>query len=182
MITRATLIWAVLAIAAGFGLFQVSYRVASLEEELNKVNRQIVEERERLHALQADWSYLTNPSRLADLARRHLPLQPLAAEQMIRIEDLPLRLAPLVAEGDGFQQAEPASPPEAAVATAPPEAAVANATLPAAAAPANDPVPAASTAKPRPAAKPAAATAQEVPADQSEDPIGDLLQKVNAEQ
>ena len=150
MITRATLIWAVLAIAAGFGLFQVSYRVAALEEELNKVNRQIVEERERLHALQADWSYLTNPSRLADLARRHLPLQPLAAEQMIRIEDLPLRLAPLVAEGDGFQQAEPALPPEAAVATAPPEA--------------------------------AAATAQDVPADQSEDPIGDLLQKVNAEQ
>jgi hypothetical protein len=42
MITRATLIWAVLAIAAGFGLFQVSYRVASLEEEMNKVNRQIV--------------------------------------------------------------------------------------------------------------------------------------------
>jgi cell division protein FtsL len=173
MITRATLIWAVLAIAAGFGLFQVSYRVAALEEELNKVNRQIVEERERLHALQADWSYLTNPSRLADLARRHLPLQPLAAEQMIRIEDLPLRLAPLVAEGDGFQQALPAPPPEAAVASATP---------PAAAAPANDSVPAASTETPPPAAKPAAATTQDVPAEQTDDPIGDLLQKVNADQ
>lgn len=173
MITRATLIWAVLAIAAGFGLFQVSYRVAALEEELNKVNRQIVEERERLHALQADWSYLTNPSRLADLARRHLPLQPLAAEQMIRIEDLPLRLAPLVAEGDGFQQALPASPQEAPVASA---------TTPAAAAPANDSMPAAGTAKPQPAAQPAAVTAQDVPAEKSDDPIGDLLQKVNADQ
>jgi len=182
MITRATLIWAVLAIAAGFGLFQVSYRVAALEEELNKVNRQIVEERERLHALQADWSYLTNPSRLADLARRHLPLQPLAAEQMIRIEDLPLRLAPLVAEGDGFQQAEPASPPEAAVATAPPEAAVASATLPAATAPADNPVAAASTATPQPAATPAVDRKQDVSAEGSNDPIGDLLQKVNAEQ
>jgi cell division protein FtsL len=173
MITRATLIWAVLAIAAGFGLFQVSYRVAALEEELNKVNRQIVEERERLHALQADWSYLTNPSRLADLARRHLPLQPLAAEQMIRIEDLPLRLAPLVAEGDGFQQALPASPPEAPAA---------GATPPAAAAPANDSVPAANTETPPPAAKPAAATTQDVPVEQTDDPIGDLLQKVNADQ
>jgi len=125
MITRATLIWAVLAIAAGYGLFQVSYRVASLEDELNKVNRQIVEERERLHALQADWSYLTNPARLADLARRHLPLQPLAAEQMIRIEDLPLRLPPLVADGDGFQQAQPAAPAERVAANiAPPAAAV----------------------------------------------------------
>jgi len=182
MITRATLIWAVLAIAAGFGLFQVSYRVASLEEELNKVNRQIVDERERLHALQADWSYLTNPARLADLARRHLPLQPLAAEQMIRIEDLPLRLAPLVAESDGFQQAEPASPPEAAVATAPPEAAVASATPPAPAAPAEKPATPANTEMPQPAAKPAVAATQEVPVEHSDDPIGDLLQKVNAEQ
>jgi cell division protein FtsL len=169
MITRATLIWAVLAIAAGFGLFQVSYRVASLEEELNKVNRQIVEERERLHALQADWSYLTNPSRLADLARRHLPLQPLAAEQMIRIEDLPLRLAPLVGEDDGFQQAQPEAPIAAIM---PPESAAS----------ANDPAPAATTAKPQPVAKPAAATTQDVPAEKSDDPIGDLLQNVNAEQ
>jgi cell division protein FtsL len=173
MITRATLIWAVLAIAAGFGLFQVSYRVASLEEELNKVNRQIVDERERLHALQADWSYLTNPARLADLARRHLPLQPLAAEQMIRIEDLPLRLAPLVAESDGFQQAEPASPPEAAVASATP---------PAPAEPAEKSATPANTEKPQPAAKPAVAATQHVPVEHSDDPIGDLLQKVNAEQ
>ena len=173
MITRATLIWAVLAIAAGFGLFQVSYRVASLEEELNKVNRQIVDERERLHALQADWSYLTNPARLADLARRHLPLQPLAAEQMIRIEDLPLRLAPLVAESDGFQQAEPAPPLEAAVASATP---------PAPAEPAEKPATPANAEKPQPAAKPAVAATQDVPAEHSDDPIGDLLQKVNAEQ
>jgi hypothetical protein len=138
------------------------------------VNRQIVEERERIHALQADWSYLTNPARLADLARRHLPLQPLAAEQMIRIEDLPLRLAPLVADGDGFQQAEPVSPLPGAVANIEP---------PAASAPiATVPAPAAQTEKPQPAAKPAAATTQDVPAEPSDDPIGDLLQKVNAEQ
>lgn len=173
MITRATLIWAVLAIAAGFGLFQVSYRVASLEDELNKVNRQIVEERERLRALQADWSYLTNPARLADLSRRHLSLQPLAAEQMIRIEDLPLRLAPLLAEGDDFQQAEPTAPAAAAVASAPP---------PVLAEPAAKPATPANTEMPQPAAKPAVATTQDVPADKSDDPIGELLQKVNAEQ
>ena len=112
MITRATLIWAGRwRSRPASACSRCPIASQSLEEELNKVNRQIVEERERLHALQADWSYLTNPSRLADLTRRHLPLQPLAAEQMIRIEDLPLRLAPLVAEGDGFQQALPASPP-----------------------------------------------------------------------
>jgi len=163
MITRATLIWMVLAIAAGFGLFQVSYRVATLEEELNKANRRIVEERERLHALQADWSYLSSPGRLADLARRHLPLRPLATEQMIRIEDLPLRLPPLVAEGEGFKQAAPVAPSMSGVA---------------AVAPAQE-APAAKTEVP---AVTPASNAEPPPADQSDDPIGDLLQKVNAEQ
>jgi hypothetical protein len=32
------------------------------------------------------------------LTRRHLTLAPLAASQMVRIEDLPLRLPPLIAE------------------------------------------------------------------------------------
>ena len=35
---------------------------------------------------------------LAELTRRHLALAPLSAEQMVRIEDLPLRLPPLIAE------------------------------------------------------------------------------------
>jgi cell division protein FtsL len=115
MITRATLIWMVLAVGAGFGLFQVSYRVASLEEELNKANRQIVEERERLHALQAEWSFLSSPNRLAEISRRHLPLQPLATEQMIRIEDLPLRLPPLIAETAPLPDPGPSIQPSSVV-------------------------------------------------------------------
>ena len=159
MITRATLIWMVLAIAAGFGLFQVSYRVASLEEDLNKANRQIVEERERLHALQADWSYLSSPGRLADLARRHLPLRPLAAEQMIRIEDLPLRLPQLMAEGEDFKQAAPVGGVAAL-----------------------KPVPETSATATETAAAPADNAAPAPAADTSDDPIGDLLKKVNDEQ
>jgi hypothetical protein len=160
MMTRATLIWMVLAIAAGFGLFQVSYRVAALEEELNKSNRQIVEERERLHALQADWSYLSSPGRLADPARRFLSLAPLATEQMIRIEDLPLRLPPLMAEGEDFKQASP----------------VGGAITPM-------PSPTAPVARVEaPTVLPAHRSAQAPTVDESSDPIGDLLKKVNAEQ
>ena len=157
MMTRATLIWMVLAIAAGFGLFQVSYRVAALEEDLNKANRQIVQERERIHALQADWSYLSSPGRLADPARRYLSLAPLATEQMVRIEDLPLRLPPLMAEGEDFKQAAPVG---------------------GAITPAPSPVPVATVEAPT-----AVPTVVEPPAaDISSDPIGDLLKKVNAEQ
>ena len=39
MIGRGTLLWLALAIVAGAGLFHVSYRVQSLEEELTRVNR-----------------------------------------------------------------------------------------------------------------------------------------------
>jgi hypothetical protein len=47
-------------------------------------------------------------------------------------------------------------------------------TPPAAAAPTNDSIPAASTDMPPPAAKPTAATTQDVPVEQTDDPIGDL--------
>jgi len=98
MIGRGTLLWLALAIVAGVGLFQVSYRVQSLEDELTRVNRQILQERDTIHLLRAEWSYLNEPTRLAELAQRHLNLAPLAATQMVAIEDLPLRLPPLVAE------------------------------------------------------------------------------------
>ena len=98
MIGRGTLLWLTLAIVAGAGLFHVSYRVQSLEEELTQVNHDILSEQETLHLLRAEWSYLNEPTRLAELTRRHLALAPLAAGQMVRIEDLPLRLPPLIAE------------------------------------------------------------------------------------
>ncbi len=98
MIGRSTVLWLSLAIVAGVGLFHVSYRVQSLEDELTQVNREIVRERETIHVLRAEWSYLNEPQRLAELSRRHLTLAPLSATQMMRIEDLPLRLPPLIAE------------------------------------------------------------------------------------
>jgi hypothetical protein len=98
MIGRGTLVWLSLAIVAGVALFHVSYRVQSLEDELAQVNRDILRQRQTIHVLRAEWSYLNEPSRLAELTRRHLTLKPLSADQMMRIEDLPLRLPPLIAE------------------------------------------------------------------------------------
>jgi hypothetical protein len=98
MIGRGTLLWLALATGAGAGLFHVSYRVQSLEEELTRVNRDILREQQTIHLLRAEWSYLNEPTRLAELTRRHLALAPLSAGQMVRIEDLPLRLPPLIAE------------------------------------------------------------------------------------
>ena len=98
MIGRGTLLWLALAIVAGAGLFHVSYRVQSLEENLTQVNRDILREQETIHLLRTEWSYLNEPTRLAEMTSRHLALAPLSSGQMVRIEDLPLRLPPLIAE------------------------------------------------------------------------------------
>lgn len=120
MIGRGTLLWIALAVVAGVGLFHVSYRVQSLEEELTQVNRQILREREAIHVLRAEWSYLNEPTRLAELTRRHLTLAPLQATQMIRVEDLPLRLPPLIAETAPVRDDDVAIQPSSMTKEAPP--------------------------------------------------------------
>ncbi len=114
MIGRGTLLWLALAIVAGAGLFHVSYRVQSLEEELTQVNRDVLREQETIHLLHAEWSYLNEPTRLAELTRRHLALAPLSSSQMVRIEDLPLRLPPLIAETAPLQDEDAAVQPSSA--------------------------------------------------------------------
>jgi cell division protein FtsL len=120
VIGRGTILWLALAVVAGIGLFHVSYRVQSLEDELTQVNRQILRERETIHVLRAEWSYLNEPARLAELTHRHLTLAPLAAGQMVRIEDLPLRLPPLIAETVPLGADEPAIQPSSATTEEPP--------------------------------------------------------------
>jgi hypothetical protein len=127
MIGRSTLIWSSLAVAAGMGLFQISYRVQTLEQALTRTNRQIISERETIHVLTAEWSYLNEPRRLAELTRRHLELAPFSATQMTRIEDLPLRLPTLIAaapapETQAVPEAAPGKEPATKEVTKAPDA------------------------------------------------------------
>jgi len=81
------------AAAAGVAglLFQVKYEVQDLERELAGVNRQILVDQEAVHVLQAEWSYLNQPARIAELSRRHLGLGPMQPEQVTAIAALPPR-------------------------------------------------------------------------------------------
>jgi cell division protein FtsL len=106
----------------GFGVFRVKHEVQELQEEYARINRQIVAERDAMHVLNAEWSYLNQPQRLADMARRHLELQPIATAQLGRLEALPAKpgapAMPMVAEAPlaGSSAASlPSSLPGAAV-------------------------------------------------------------------
>jgi cell division protein FtsL len=139
--------WFVLVAAAGFTTFKVKYAVQDIEDQLNRVRRHTIAEQQEIRVLTAEWTYLNQPERLAELNRRFLQLAPIAAKQLQRtIADIPLRAAPAAPDGppDGppdvlaIMGADPVAPPAAAPAslTAAPAAAPAPAgalpTIPAA--------------------------------------------------
>ncbi len=87
-------IWLLVIVVAGFCMFEVKFAVQELEARLIGANRQIQEDEDALRVLKAEWSYLNEPDRLADLNLRHLGLAPVSARQMVGLADLPVRIAP----------------------------------------------------------------------------------------
>lgn len=90
MIRAHTIIWLSLIAVASAIVFHVSYRVQSLEDALNAMNRSIEFERESIRILNAEWAYLTRPDRLQALADAHTDLTALRPEQMIHsVQEIP---------------------------------------------------------------------------------------------
>lgn len=140
MIGKSTIIWLGLAGAAGAVLYQTSYRVQAMQAELADINHKIVKEQDGIHVAQAEWSYLNDPSRLERLAKQYLPLQATAADQIVTIDDIPMRPAAPAADPNApapvpGQPALPGRKPALVAANAPalaPTAMAAPAALPAA--------------------------------------------------
>ena len=86
----AILIWTALCVGSGTALFTIAFAVEDLEEELTGINREIEQEREALHVLEAEWSYLTRPERIGALGAQLLPdLSGATVEQIVSLDDLP---------------------------------------------------------------------------------------------
>lgn len=82
--------WAMVAVVGG-GLFMLSYEVQDLRAELRDVRERIALDRERLHVLKAEWSYLNQPKRLRELAQDKLGLMPVTPVQMMSWEEFERR-------------------------------------------------------------------------------------------
>ncbi|MGY8995297.1 MAG: cell division protein FtsL [Alphaproteobacteria bacterium] len=116
MTARGGAIWMVLALISAVAAFTLKYEVRDLEEQLASLEHQVSESRETSHVLRAEWSYLSRPERLAELAERHLDLAPMGVDQMGQLIQVPLRELPLEDEilpdlGEGtlitYQVAQP---------------------------------------------------------------------------
>jgi hypothetical protein len=64
------------------GLFQVKYKVKNLKRDLLETHRQLVLEKENIHVLKAEWTYLTQPVRIERLTEKYLGLKPIRVSQM----------------------------------------------------------------------------------------------------
>jgi hypothetical protein len=115
MIRISAIIWVVVLALLGIGLFQVKYNVQSQERELREVRRQIEANYSAIHVLEAEWSYLNDPLRLADLTRRHTELVPTTPGQIGDFASLPPRIEDLLP----LPEQQPTAPEPPLVSSAP---------------------------------------------------------------
>ncbi|MCP5363901.1 MAG: hypothetical protein H6905_01460 [Hyphomicrobiales bacterium] len=88
LMRQAAVICALLAVALAVVLMTVKQEVQALEEELAQLNQQVVAERQAVKVLKAEFSLLSGPDRLRQLAEVHLGLRPIEPEQLSTISDL----------------------------------------------------------------------------------------------
>lgn len=109
--------WLIAGSVTALILFQIKQEVVTLEQEIAETQHHILRDQEAVHVLQAEWSYLNSPARIAALAERHLDMAPIPPERIIGFDDLPLPGADEKEDAPGKQAPEPKSP--ATLVTAP---------------------------------------------------------------
>ncbi len=81
----------VLALVLACGLYALKDQVQRVEGELRQVRAAAAAERSALGRLRAEWAMLSQPGRLARLARAHLDLVPAHPGQIVDVAEIPLR-------------------------------------------------------------------------------------------
>jgi hypothetical protein len=79
--------------AAAF-TYKTKHEAENRRDEVHRIETQIRLEQDTITLLKADWSLLTQPSRLqklADIYRAELALQPVEAHQIVGLDELPVR-------------------------------------------------------------------------------------------
>ena len=88
---KTTLLSLLLAVFCGTGIFHTSQKVHDEREKIATIEAAIGKEEESLRVLNAEWSYLNQPTRLEKLAKTYLRLAPLKGGQFVKVENIPLR-------------------------------------------------------------------------------------------
>lgn len=87
---NAIMVLAVLISA--FFLYSLEHATRGLERQVSKFKTEILDKREAIKLLNAEWSSLTRPERLQKLAAERLKLRPMTASQIVSLGDLSTRV------------------------------------------------------------------------------------------
>ena len=86
-----TIIVSLLALAVSLGRYRLESEVQQLERDVVKATTELADSQRNSRILAAELSFLSQPSRLQDLAQRHLSLRPLVPSQIGTLAGLPLK-------------------------------------------------------------------------------------------
>jgi hypothetical protein len=108
----------IVAIAALIGsaiyAYSIKYRTIFHAETVANLKAEIKKENDQISLLRADWAHLTRPERVQALAEKLTDLQPLALTQIVKVEALPDKAAPVDTIGrklEDLGMAEPTNTP-----------------------------------------------------------------------
>ena len=79
-----------LVLAAAY-VYRIKFDSTVQAERLARIRSEVRRERDTIAALRAEWGELDNPARIEELAKRHLPLKPIAPTQFDPLDQLPAR-------------------------------------------------------------------------------------------
>jgi cell division protein FtsL len=108
----------VLSVAALVGpaifAYSIKYETMRYSAEIVKLQHSIERENDRIIMLRAEWAHLTRPGRIQALADRHLDMQSVNVDQIVKAADLPERAVRIDAIGRKLELlglAEPTATP-----------------------------------------------------------------------
>jgi hypothetical protein len=78
-------------ISSALYAYTIKYETLYHGEQLAKLKERVLKEREAIAVLKAEWQHLNRPDRLQMLADRHLNLQTLGINQIVRFSDIPAK-------------------------------------------------------------------------------------------
>ena len=84
-------------IAGAIVTYQIKNDTELLTEKVARMHANIAKEREEIAMLKAEWSLLTQPSRLQALVTRyqeHFQLEPFLVSQVATLDEIPIRAEP----------------------------------------------------------------------------------------
>jgi cell division protein FtsL len=93
--------------------YSIKYQTSYRAEQIAKTKIEIKAERDAIAVLRAEWSFMTRPERVQQLADRYLELQPTAVGQIVTAQLLPDRPARVDAIGnklDALGLGQPSTP------------------------------------------------------------------------